>query len=259
MKINLDTALNELDAARRLDQDELVANRLFTVAVAYLDRRRFAEAAEALDEARYLCRTLENQAGEAQVALRQADLGLASADPEAAVQAAAEALELFTALGEVAGQVNSRERLAAALAAAGRPGEALAHLETAVAQLDEAGDRVGVVLLRQRLSPLYRALGRLPEALASYEALGRAAESVGERQCVALALVGVGTIAAELGRLKAALKALDQAREVYLALGQGARADQVRQEMLRLAAEAPPELFAETNPTASTTAPPSED
>jgi tetratricopeptide (TPR) repeat protein len=246
MKINLDTALNDLEAARRLDQDEMVANSLFTVAVAYMDRGRLDEAGEALDEARYLCRTLENRAGEAQVALRQADLALARRDLDAAAQAAGEALELFTAMGEVAGQVNSRERLAAALSAAGRAEQAVPHLETALALLAEAGDHVGEVLLRQRLAPLYRGLGRLPEALAAYEALGRAAEAVSERQRVALALVGVGTVAAEMGRIKAALRALDQAREVYLGLGLGARADQVRQEMVRLAAQAQPELSPDT-------------
>lgn len=259
MKINLDTALNELEAARRLDQDEIVANSLFTVAVAYMDRGRFDEAAEALDEARHLCRKLENQSGEAQVALRQADLALARRDPEAAAQAGGEALALFTAEGDVAGQVNARERLAAALGALGRDEEALPHLETAVDLLVQAGDRVGEVLLRQRLAPLYRGLGRLPEALAAYEALGRAAEAVGERQRVALALVGVGTIAAEMGRLKAALKALDQAREVYLGLGQGARADQVRQEMIRLAALVPPELSPGSSPDPANPASPREE
>jgi tetratricopeptide (TPR) repeat protein len=255
MKINLDSALMDLDAARQLDQEELVANTLFTVAVAYMDRGRLDEAAEALDEARYLCAKLENQAGQAQVALRQADLALARQDFALAEKPAAEALEIFEAVGDLAGRVSARERLAAALSALGRHAEALPHLETAVALLTEAGDRVGEVLLRQRLAPLYRGLGRLPEAVAAYEALGRAAEAVGERQRVALALVGLGTCAAELGRLKAALAALAQAREVYLGLGQGARADQVQEEMIRLAALAPEDPPTEASPSAQNPGP----
>lgn len=242
MKINLDAALDDLDAARQIDQDEVVANALFTVAVAYMDRGRFDEAAEALDEAHYLCGKLDNQIGQAQVALRLADLALNLKDHGAAQERAAEALGLFEACGDIAGQVNSRERLAAALAAAGRDEEALPHLETAVALVTEAGDKVGEVLLRQRLAPLYRALGRLPQALTAYEDLGRAAEAIGERQRVALALVGLGTIAAEMGRLKAALAALDKARAVFTGLGQNTRAAQVQEEMIRLAAQAGEEL-----------------
>jgi tetratricopeptide (TPR) repeat protein len=254
MKINLDAALNELDAARQIDQDEVVANALFTVAVAYLDRGSLDEAAEALDEAGYLCRKMDNQAGQAQVALRQADLALARRDFAVVEQAASQAMEIFTAVDDVAGQVNSRERLAAALCALGREEEALPHLEDAVDALVQAGDQVGQVLLLQRLAPLYRGLGRFEQALDAYAALGRAAEAVGERQRVALALVGVGTIAAEMGRLKAALVALDRASAVYLALGQNARADQVREEIMRLAAQPPSESPAEAAPAASTPA-----
>jgi tetratricopeptide (TPR) repeat protein len=255
MKINLDSALMDLDTARQLDQDELVANSLFSVAVAYMDRGRLDEAAEALDEARHLCAKLENQAGLAQVALRQADLALARQDFAPAVELAAEALGLFETVADLAGRVSARERLASTLSALGRPAEALPHLETAVALLTEAGDRVGEVLLRQRLAPLYRGLGRLPEAAAAYEALGRAAEAVGERQRVALALVGLGTCAAEMGRIKAGLMALAQAREVYLGLGQNARADQVQEEIIRLAALVPDGPPTEASPEAKNPGP----
>ena len=74
MKINLDKALEELEAMRQLDSDEHVANALFTVAVARMERGHLEEAWEALDEAAYLCGKLDNEAGLAQVRVRLGEL-----------------------------------------------------------------------------------------------------------------------------------------------------------------------------------------
>jgi len=237
LKIDLEDALARLEDARFEDLDEAVANALFRVAVAYLERGRHQEALEHLDEAEYLCRKLENPDGLAQVELRMAQALLGQGELAKSEERTRRALAHFQAKGEVANQVTALELLAQVLERQQRTQEAAEALEQALEIMEAGQDQVGQVLLVQQLVPLYRALGWWDKARAAYVRLGRLADAMGDSERVALALVGLGSCLAELGELPRSLEALDQAREVYLELGQKKRAAMVVAEMARLRAD----------------------
>ncbi|MCA1905481.1 MAG: hypothetical protein LDL11_02675 [Desulfarculus sp.] len=237
VKIDLNQALDELDAARGLDREELVANALLKVGVAYLERGRLDQAAEALDEARHYCAKLDNPTGAAQVDLRLAAIDQGRGDLAAAAGRLKGALATFAAAGEIPGQVTALERLAQLLALAERWEEAAACLERALELISGAGDKVAEVVLNQNLAPMLRRTGQTARSLAAYERMGLAAQELGDHQRLALALVGVGSLQAEAGSLGPALKNLAQAEAVYRELGQHTRANQVRGEILRLSGQ----------------------
>jgi tetratricopeptide (TPR) repeat protein len=234
VKLDLEDALASLEDARHEDVDEQVANALFRVGVACLERRRWDQAGEALDEARYLCTKLENHPGRARVALAEAQVAEARGDAGRAQKLAREALEVFTTAGDTASRLKALEVLSQALAAAGRLEEAAAVLEEALGLVREGGDQVAELLFTQYVAPLYRRLGRSGEALDAYRSVGRLAHAKGDHMRVALAAVGVGTLEAELGRPEPAREAFGQARELFKDLGQLGRAGQVEAEMARL-------------------------
>lgn len=234
VKIDLNQAIEDLQAARGLDRDEVVANALIKVGVAYLERGRLDAAAEALEEAHHYCRQLDNDAGRAQVALRLAQVDEGRGQLQAAALRLAEALEVFRGQADLAGQVAALERLSQVLALAGRLSQAAGCLREALDLVEPAGDKVSLVLLNQYLAPLLRRLDQREAALAAYERMGRLAQEIGDLQRLALALVGVGTLQAEGGSLGAGLRNLDQAAQVFSGLGQQTRAAQVRDEIERL-------------------------
>ncbi len=239
--INLADALAELEEARYLDVDQRVANALFKVGSARLERGRLAEADEALDEAEHLCRKLDNPAGLAQVQLRRARVDLARGTPEAAESRLRAALAFFREAGEPGRVAGALESLAEALAATGRGEEALAGLEEALALTREGDDLVGEAVLLGRQASLLRTLGRWEPAKEAYFRLGRLAEALGDQERTALACVGVGACLCGGGRLTEGLARLAQARDLYQRLGQAARAEQLMAEMARLAGGAPGE------------------
>lgn len=237
MKIDLEDALARLEDARFEDLDEAVANALFLVAVAYLERGRHEQALEHLDEAEYLCRKLENPDGLAHVELRMAQALLNRGELTQSEERVRHALAHFQAKNEITNQVTSLELLAQVLERQDRRQEAAEALEQGLAMMEEGQDPVGQVLMVQQLAPIYRALGELDKARAAYARLGRLADAMGDHERVALALVGLGSCLAGLGELERSLEALDQAREVYLELGQKQRAAMVVAEMARLRAD----------------------
>ncbi len=240
MNIDLEDALASLEDARIEDRDELVANALFKVGEAYLQRGRLEEAAEALDEARYLCDALQNPDGLARLGLSLGRLHLLRGEPEAGLEPAEGALAHFSAAGDVPSRVSALELTSQLLVAAGRLEQGTERLQEALALAEEAGDLVGRLLFGQYLASLLRQMGRLEPALARYRQVGRLAHELGDLQRVALAAVGVGTLAAELGDWDLCRAAMEEARTSFESLGQQKRADQVRAELARLlAGEAP--------------------
>jgi tetratricopeptide (TPR) repeat protein len=234
MKINLEQALQDLDAMRQMDSDEGVANALFTVAVAYLDRGKADDAWEALDEAGYLCRKLENEPGLAQVNLRLGEVELVRGNLPLAEESLRAALDFFVAQDDAPGRTGALERLGRVLIEGRRLAEAARVYEEALELCLAGNDDVGEVLMTQYLAALYRNLDRREEAVVAYDNLRRAAEALGDRQRVALALVGVGTCLVELGKVQPGLEAMAQAAQEYADLGQMTLAEQVRAEMERL-------------------------
>lgn len=236
MNIDLEDALASLEDARYEDQDELVANALFKVGEAYLQRRRLEEAFEALDEAEHYCRQMDNQDGLAQVNLRLARLQLMRGYHDSGLKRVDAALAHFTAQKEEPRRLSALELKYQLLASAGSLEEAALCLEEALAMVEDAGDDVGRILFGQYLAALLRQLGRQDEALAHYRQVGLLAHKLGDYQRVALASVGVGTITAEKGDEKLSRAAFGQAREIFESLGQLKRAGQVQAEMERLLA-----------------------
>lgn len=234
----LQDELERLAEMRAVDSDEGVANSLMRVAIAYLDKGQPELAADPLDEARYLCRKLENPIGLAQVCLRLADVSAAAADFEKAREQLAEAEGIFAEKEDLVGRVGALERVGRVELAAGREAEAARAWEEALGIVCQGGDLVGELLLVQYLAPLYRRMGRNSEAMEFYRRLGRLADTAGDPQRVALALVGLGTLLAQDGDFGQARTALEQAAEQYELLGQLERAAQVKQEMARLVGEA---------------------
>ncbi len=238
MKISLEDALGRLDEARFEDIDEKVANALMLVGAAYLQRGHLDQAREALDEAHYLCRKLDNPAGRAQVCLWMARVLEGQGEYQGALACLDEAAEVFADSGEhLSGRVQVLEARVRVLSAAGRPQEALPHLEEARRLAQEAGDQVALVLFEQELAGLCRRLGRREESLLAYRRLEELAASLGDHQRRALALVGVGSLEAAAGNLDDARRALGQARELYRRLGQNQLARRVAEEMSSLPGE----------------------
>ena len=234
VKIDLEDALNFVDEMRAVDSDEGVANALMRLAVAYLERKKYNLAFEALDEAYYICNKLENHTGRAQVCLRLAEVAQARGEWQEAEERLEEALKVFKDEGQIAGQVSALERLGRLFVKTGRLPAAASRLEKAAALLAKSGDQVGRLLLTQQLAPVYRQKGVFAKALAAYEDLGRLAGEVGDTQRVALALVGAAACQAELGRLKQGIDTLRQAMGVFEGLGQKTRVSQVEAEVARL-------------------------
>ena len=237
MKLDLQEALENLHYMREEDSEEGVANALFKVGMAYLQRGRTQEAAEPLDEAYYLCRKLENPVGLAQVCLARARLHQAEKDHAQAEQWSRQALEIWEGQGDQSGVLQALEALAQALDGLGQWPQAAASLERALLITQEAEDQVGQILMMQRLAPLYRSMERWGDALNAYLALGRMADAAGDRQRVALSLVGVGNMEAILEHKPQAALAFSQACGVFTELGQQTLAAQVRREAERLGLE----------------------
>lgn len=236
MKIDLSDALAGLEDARYEDRDELVANALFKVGEAYLQRDRLDEAAEALAEARYLCEAANNREGLARLGLSLGRLHLMRGEFDAGLDHAGGALEFFGAGDDLSSRVSALELNAQLLAAAGRLDESAGMLEQALALSEGAGDAVGRILFGQYLASMLRQMGRLEAALEHYRQVGRLAHELGDLQRVALAAVGVGTLAAELGDRGLCRSAMEEAGATFESLGQPTRADQVRAELERLLA-----------------------
>lgn len=234
MKINLEDALSSLEDARHIDVDEAVANALFRVGVAYLERDRVDEAYEALDEAYYHCRKLENQAGQAQVCLRLAEVAAARSDYPGSLELLHEALKIFRDLNDREGQAGALERLGRISTAGGQESQAVAYFEQALEITTEGGDEIGQMVLYQHLAPLFRRLDRHQEAQNAYRNLGRLADALGDSQRVALALVGIGSCLVSLHRENEAVEAFNQAKILYNELGQLQLASQVEAEISRL-------------------------
>lgn len=234
MRLNLDEVLTELEQARQADVDEQVANALFRVGAAYLQHKQPEAAAEALDEAHYLCRKLDNALGRAQVELKLAEVALAGGELGRAERWLLAALDGFEGLEDRAGVVNAMEGLGRVYEAAERLEAAVDILAEALALVGEAGDWVSQLLLYHRQAPLLRRLGRVEEALTAYRGLAGAASAVKDPQRLALAQVGVGTALCELGRTEEGVAALADAAGRFEALGQVKRAEQVRAEAARL-------------------------
>ena len=236
MKIDLEDALASLEDARHEDIDEAVANALFKVGVAYLERKRLTEAAEALEEAEYLCRKLENHEGLAQINLRAAGLDFAEGRFDRAAERLRASLVFFEEKKDISAVLIAKERLAHALAEGNRPGEAAQCLEEALTLLAGGGDPVAELLLVQQLGPLYRNLERWDLARKAYARMGALADGLGDSQRVALALLGIGACLAQAGDKDGALLALEQSRDEFAQLGQLARAKMVQNEMDQLRA-----------------------
>ncbi|KIX11194.1 tetratricopeptide repeat protein [Dethiosulfatarculus sandiegensis] len=234
VKIDLEDALCTLEDMRHEDIDEGVANALLKVGVAYLERGKDDLAFEALDEAYYLCKKLENDTGRAQVCLRLADVAWLRGNWLRAEELLREALIVFEQENDVPGCLGAFERLCETLSKAGRYDQAKECLIKALKIAEKGNDVVGRLFLIQRLAPLYRAMGQLDRAEDAYRELGKLAHEMNDPQRVALALVGLGTCQAEQDRKTEAAEILIQARDVFLSLGQMNRASQVEEEMRRL-------------------------
>lgn len=237
LRVDLEDALARLEEARYLDRDELVANALMRVGVAWLQRRQWEAAWEALDEAHYLCQKLDNPTGRAQVCLYQAEVARARGELEEAEARLREALAVFQELDDVSGRVRALEGLGEVLTQGGRLEEASAALEEALGLAEAGGDRVAQLLFLQYLAPLYRRRGLGDRALATYRRLGELAGELNEPQRVALAAVGVGTLLAESGDCQGAQAAFAEAERVFRSLGLMQRAAQVAAECARLCGE----------------------
>ena len=185
VKLDLQEALEQLQYMREEDNEEGVANALFKVAVAYLQRKRPHEAAEPLEEAYYLCRKLENHTGQAEVCLARAQLAGAEKDWAGAERFSREALDIFEGQESTPGVLKALESVAHALEQQGKTPWAAACLEQALLITQEAGDEVGQILILRSLTPMYRAMERWSEALEAYILMGRLADQVGDLQSVA--------------------------------------------------------------------------
>jgi tetratricopeptide (TPR) repeat protein len=234
VKIDLEEAIAALNDARHDDIDEAVANALYRVGAAYLQRNRPGDAFEPLDEARYLCGKLENRIGGAHVNLALGQVAGAKGQAEEAESLCRQALAVFEEDADDSGKVKTLEFLSQVLYALGRKDEAVDALEQALALTEKADDKVGQILFKQYLAPLYRDLERLEDALAAYRALGRLTHEAGDHQRTALAAVGVGTMLAALERNEEAVQAFEEARDIFTNLGQLQRASQVEAEMAQL-------------------------
>ena len=236
MPIDLEDALASLEDARHEDIDEAVANAVFRVGVAYLERNRTTEASEALEEAEYLCRKLENHEGLAQVNLRAAGLDFAEGRFDRAAERLRASLVFFEEKKDLSAVLIAKERLAHALVGANRPGEAAECLEQALELLSSGGDSVAELLMVQQLAPLYRELDEWELARKSYARMGVLADGLGDAQRVALALLGMGACLAQTGDMDGAMLAMEQSRAEFEQLGQLERAKMVQNEMDRLRA-----------------------
>ena len=236
MKIDLEDALASLEDARYEDIDEAVANALFKVGVAYMERKNIPDAAEAFEEAEYLCRKLENREGLAQVSLRAAELDIARGSGGKAVERLESALAFFEEKKDVSTVVLAKERLAYALALENRHRDAAECLEGALELAVGGGDQVAELLMVQQLAPLYRELGDWEKARKAYARMGALADGLGDYQRVALALLGMAACLAQAGERDQALVALEQARDEFVKLGQLERAKMVQNEMDQLSA-----------------------
>ncbi|MCB2187310.1 MAG: hypothetical protein KQJ78_12885 [Deltaproteobacteria bacterium] len=219
MKIDLEDALARLAEMRYEDSDEGVANAQVRVGVAYLQRERWPQAAEALDEAHYLCGKLENPVGQAQVALRLAEALAGLGRLEEAVGLLNGAWEAFVAADDLKGRLGVLERRAGVRQRLGQPEEAIADYLAALDLVRAQGDEISELLLVQYLAPLLRETGQWPAAVETYRRLGVLADRFSDPQRVALALTGLGACYQETGRLDLAWEALAQARDTFQSLG----------------------------------------
>ena len=190
MKIDLGQALDNLQQMRAEGTGESVANALFTVALAQMQKGRAAPAKQALDEALELCRELGNLSGQGHVLLRLAELANQAADAAAALELLNQALACFVQAGDAPGRAAALERRAKLQQETGDLAGSAASLEEALALAQEAGDELSQMLLNQYLGPLYRGLGQNDKALAAYRRLGALSQNNNEPQREALALVG---------------------------------------------------------------------
>lgn len=234
MKINLQDAIGLLQEMRDVDSEEGVANALFKVGVAYLQRNRLDQAAEALEEAHYLCGKLENWLGQAHVAQKQAELALARGQFAEALTALDQALAVFAQQASPDVYFQAMDLRSRLLERDGRGQEAADTLLGILAEADKAGDEVSAMLLLQHLGPIQRRLGQLAQALTTYRRYGALAQKLGEPQSEALAYVAVGTLEAQLGRPAVALGALNRAVIAFEGLGMLQKARDVQREIERL-------------------------
>ena len=234
MKIDLEDALASLEDARYEDMDEAVANALFKVGVAYLERKKISEASEAFEEADYLCRKLENREGLAQINLRAAEADLALGQGGRAVERLEKATAFFEAGDNISAILIAKERLAYALTAENRHRDAAECLEQALSLVAGGKDQVAELLMVQQLAPLYRGLEEWEAARKAYARMGALADGLGDSQRVALALMGMGACLAQTGDTDEARLAMEQARDEFVKLGQLERAKMVQVEIDRL-------------------------
>ncbi|MCB2192937.1 MAG: tetratricopeptide repeat protein [Deltaproteobacteria bacterium] len=234
MKIDLGQALDNLQQMRAEGGKESIANALFVVGMAQMQKGRPAPAKQALDEALELCRELGNRSGEGQVLMRLAELAQQAGDLGPAKGMLDQALESFVQAQDDPGRAAALERRARLFQETGDLGEAAASLEEALALAGRAGDELSQMLLNQYLAPVYRGLEQNDKALEAYRRLGALSQKNNEPQREALAMVGVGTLLAAKGQADEAEKAFLGAEEVFKRLGQPKQAEVVAAERHRL-------------------------
>lgn len=237
VKIDLGQALDNLQQMRAEGSEEAVANALFMVALAQMQKGRSDPAAQALDEAMELCRKLGNLSGQGQVLLRRAELAQGAGELPTALEGLNQALACFEQAGDAPGRAAALERRARLQQECGDLAGASRSLEGALSLALEAGDELSQMLLNQYLASLYRQQKRNDEALAAYRRLGALSQKTNEPQREALALVGVGTLLAQEGRASEAKLAFRGAEEVFKRLGQPKQAQEVARERRRLTGE----------------------
>ncbi|BEQ13087.1 tetratricopeptide repeat protein [Desulfoferula mesophila] len=237
MKIDLGQALDNLQEMRAEGNPQAVANALFVVGVAQMQKKRPQPARAALEEALELCAQLGNFSGQGQVLLRLAELAQQAGQPEAALGLLNRGLECFAQAGDAPGRASALERRAALQRESGDLDGAAASLEEALALALEAGDELSQMLLSQYLGAVYRSLGQNRKALDAYRRLGALSQKHNEPQREALALLGVGTLLATEGRAEEAdeaEEAFKSAEEAFGRLGQPKQAAAVAAERRRL-------------------------
>jgi|GEM_PF-696202 tetratricopeptide (TPR) repeat protein len=200
---------------REAGDDHQVANLAFRLGDVYREKGRFDEALPLLEEAYTICRKLENETGEAIVALSLTELHLAAGHPEQAEILARRAYRICAKADDRKGRARACLLLGDSHWARQNPREALPRYREAFELCSTSDDVLGSAVLLDRIAKMHRILEEDDKAFTHFqEALLR-----WEKLCLpdrmAMTYANLGDLCKKKGAVEEAIRFHRQALELY--------------------------------------------
>jgi tetratricopeptide (TPR) repeat protein/DNA-binding SARP family transcriptional activator len=224
-----DCARMGIQAARRLGDAEVEASMLDRLGGAYLNLRRFSEAADRYREALQICRELGDRRSEGAMLNNLGACYFDLGEPDKCVECFREAIHAARQVGDRHDECVALDNLGEAYRKLQRPAMAMEYHQQSLIIARETGDRPGEGIALDNLGEAFRMLGQPKRAYAHYQQALHVRRRAGDRYGEAETLHHLGDLSTG-SNPEAARRSWNQALAIYAALGDP-RADELRDHL----------------------------